>query len=275
VEIDISTFIASRLGTAIHNSIEKAWKTNYRRALHLLGYSQKMIDRVLINPTAEELAAADHPIPVYIEQRAEKELDGYIVHGGYDFIGDGYLEDFKSTGVYSYIHKSNRENHRLQGSIYRWLDPEKITSDHMLVQYAFTDWSKLQAMIQKDKGYPQSRLVTDKIPLLSMEDTERYIRQKIAEIEHFKTLPEAEMPFCTKEELWQSDTVYKYFSKPDAKRSSGNFDNYYEAHLKMTEAGKGFVKEFPGEVRRCGYCPAYDLCTQKDIYLTEGILVLP
>ena len=274
-ELDITDLLASRLGTAIHDGIEKAWNTNAHNALKILGYPEKMINRVLINPTSEELEATKNPIPVYMEQRAFKRINGHIIGGKYDFVGDGHLEDFKSTGVYSYIKGSSDEKHRIQGSIYRWLNPEIVTSDIMLVQYLFTDWSKLHAKIRKDSGYPQSRAVTKKLQLLSLEETEQFIFNKLSEIETFRNKDENDLPGCTSEDLWQSDPVYKYFGKVGAKRSSGNFDNYAEAHAKMTKAGKGFIEEVPGSVRRCGYCKAYDLCTQKDIYLTNGTLVLP
>lgn len=241
-EMDIEDLVASRLGTAIHDGIEKAWLTNYKQALKALGYPQSVIDRVLVNPSPEELVAIKKPIPVYMEQRAFKEINGYVIGGKYDFVGDGHLEDFKSTGVYGYIKGNKDEEHILQGSIYRWLNPELVTSDIMLIQYLFTDWSKLHAMIRKDSGYPQSRAVTKKLQLLSLEETEQFIVNKLDEIKQASNEDEENLPPCSPKDLWQSDPVYKVFSKPDAKRSSGNFDSYHEAHAKMTQMGKGFIK---------------------------------
>ena len=37
-QVDVSEMIALRLGHAIHDSVEHAWKSGYRRALTLLGY---------------------------------------------------------------------------------------------------------------------------------------------------------------------------------------------------------------------------------------------
>jgi len=276
-ELDISMNIPNRMGTAIHSGIEFAWLNNHKQALLDLGYPETVVNRVIVNPTPEELKAVKNPIPVYIEKRTHKEFMGYVIDGEFDFCGEGILEDFKSTGVYSYIHSTNDEKHMLQGSIYRWLNQDIITKNFMRIQYAFTDWSKLQAMIRAKSGYPQSRVVTKKLDLLSIKDTEAFIREKLTELDQYANTPEAELPECPKDELWQSETVWKFYKDPaKTKRSSGNFNTYAEAHAKLVKFGsKGTIKEFPGQVRRCGYCNAYDLCTQKNTYLEKGILALP
>jgi hypothetical protein len=274
---DIIRKVPSRMGTALHASIERTWRNPQKvhQALMALGKSKDTADRVVVNPTPEFLKLHPTSIPVYIEQRAMKEFNGYIVNGEYDFVGDGTLEDFKSTGVYGYIKGNKDVGHIQQGSIYRWLAPDIITSDHMFIRYIFTDWSKLDAMKGAKRGYPQSRIVSKKLTLMSMQETEQFIRLKINEVNGALKTPENELPPCNDEDLWRGDTVYKYFTNPTNKRSSGNFDNYADAHMKMLEKGKGEVKTVLGMIRRCGYCPAFDLCKQKDEYLASGILALP
>ena len=41
-----------------------------------------------------------------------------------------------------------------------------------------------------------------------------------------------------------------------------------QADLTEIEAveGKGIVKEVPGDVKACEYCPAFNACKQKDLY---------
>lgn len=123
-----------------------------------LGYPESVIERVIINPEPEELQS--NSIPVYLEQRVEKKLGPFTISGQFDLVLDGELNDYKSTGVYGFMNGSNDEKYRIQGSIYRWLNPQIITSDCMCIQYIFTDWSGLRASIEKAKGYPQSRVVT-------------------------------------------------------------------------------------------------------------------
>ncbi len=275
-DIDISSFVPSRMGSAIHDAVGRIWLTKELRdkALKLLGHSEDMIKRIKVNPKKSELTP--DTIPVYIEQRYSREVSGYNVSGQSDFIGDGLLEDFKSTGTYTWIKDTSTELHQLQGSIYRYLAPEIITKDFMYIRFVFTDWSKLQAIIGKKKNYPQHRLMSKKIPLLSLEETEKYIKDRIQLIVSNLNVPEKELPQCTPEELWRGDSVFKYYKNPDkTTRSTKNFVTYEEAEARrLKDNCVGIVKEVKGKVKRCNYCSALDICTQKDEYLNNGTLEL-
>ena len=60
-----------------------------------------------------------------------------IVSGKYDLVLDGQLSDYKSTSVWTYIYGSKVEDYIKQGSIYKWLSPDKITSDYININYIF------------------------------------------------------------------------------------------------------------------------------------------
>ena len=119
--VDLVNMVPSRMGTAIHDAIERSWKLNYRMALRLLGYPNHVIEKIRINPKPEELT--DGLIPIYMEQRAHKKVGKFTISGKYDFIGDGRVEDFKSTSTYTAMNNTNDEKYIWQGSIYRWLNP--------------------------------------------------------------------------------------------------------------------------------------------------------
>lgn len=129
--------VQSRIGSAIHDAIERAWTTNHVEALSLLGYPNKVIERIRINPDPKHVT--EDIIPVYLEQRANKQVGKYIISGKFDFVGDGRVEDFKSTSTFTAINNTNDEKYILQGSIYRWLNPQLITKDEMAIQFIFTD----------------------------------------------------------------------------------------------------------------------------------------
>lgn len=266
---DITDMIASRLGTAIHDAIESAWVTNYTDNLKALGYPQKVIDRVVVNPTDEQLT--DGAIPVYLEQRSEREIDGFIISGKFDFIAEGRVEDFKSTSVYTYLNKTNDDKYILQGSIYRWLNPEKITDNEMSINFIFTDWASSRARVEAK--YPDTRVMQYKLPLKSLAETESYIRQRVADIKRYLNAPETSIPECNDEELWRKPTVWKWFSKPTNKRASKNFEDYIEAVTHANMNG-GELRESPGEISACKYCDAFTVCTQKDKYIASGELKL-
>lgn len=270
--VDLIQRVPSRMGTAIHDAIESAWKTNYAVAMTTLGYPAKIIDKIRINPTPEEVN--EDIIPIYLEQRAQKQVGKYLVSGKFDFIGEGRLEDFKSTSTYTAMKGNNDDKYILQGSIYRWLNPTLITQDDMAIQFIFTDWSKMKAL--SDTKYPQQRIQQKLLPLKSYQETDRYVKNKLTLIDLYWNSPEEEIPFCSDEDLWRSEPVYKYYKNPaKTSRSTKNFDSRQEAHLRLAEdGGVGIVIEQPGQVTACKYCSAFSLCSQKDTLISQGDLLI-
>lgn len=274
---DVMSMVQNRMGAALHDSIEKAWVTNADRALQLLGYPNGVRSRVKINPDPDTLKPGD--IPVYLEQRVSKAVRGINVSGQFDFVGDGSVEDFKSTGVFTYMKGTNDEKYILQGSMYRWLNPKIITKDTMTINFIFTDWQKAMARQQPDK-YPQSRILAQRFNLLSVEETERWVDKRVGQLIELIDVSEDLLPACTDEELWRSDPVYKYYKNPakateKGARSTKNFDSLAEAMAKRSEdGGVGVVKTVPGEVKACHYCAAFPICKQKDALIASGDLVV-
>lgn len=270
---DLVALLPSRIGTAVHNAIESAWVNHYAKNLHLLGYPKKIIDRIRINPTAEELKADPKIIPIYLEQRREKEVDGMIVSGKFDFVGEGKLQDFKYTSVYTYMQNVKDDDYIMQGSIYRWIFEDIIIDDSMVIQFIFKDW---QANRIRENGYPQASTHEQRFELWPITKTEAYVRRRIAEIKKFWDAPEEQIPECDDEALWRKPTVYKVYKDATAKRavSGGVFpEDKRAAQRKANEIG-GVIKTFPGEVVACRFCKGFDACKQKDRYLASGELKL-
>lgn len=288
---DVVDFCARALGNSIHDSIEKAWLKGYERNLAKLGYPKSVIDRVLVNPIDEELELMPDAIPVYLEQRGIRTIEHngttYKVGGKFDMVTDGIVNDTKSTSSYSWVHGGRDDDHALQGSLYRWIDAgrvmeghrPRITEDFITINYIFTDWQKMLAA--GNPAYPQKRVESKNIPLLSLEKTDAWVRNKLTQIEKYRRTAEAQLPECTDEELWRSEPKFKYFSDPTkantpGARSTKNFDNMMDARTFQAEkGGKGAIVMVPGEPKRCGYCPAFNGCTQKDrLGLNTGPTVL-
>jgi hypothetical protein len=271
--VNLADMMSSRMGSAIHDGIEKAWTANHRPAMQALGYPEHVIDRVKVNPTAEELT--DDCLPVYLEQRLTRSLGRWKVTGKFDFVGEGRVQDFKTTSVWTYKNQVNNSKYAQQGSIYRWLDPKLIHQDDMDIHYMFTDWKG--GMVKTDPGYPPRRFHKQSFNLMSLGETEAFIRQKIAAIETNWDLPEEDIPQCDDEELWRSEPQFKYYKGGDtsAKRSTKNFDTRQEAVIFMSAAGGvGAIKEVPGQVMACKYCPAFAICSQKDQLIASGDLLM-
>ena len=271
VETDVSDFIARALGHSLHDSIEKAWVKGYKRILALLGYPETVIDRVRINPTPEELVATPNAIPIYLEQRAKKTVTvngkTWTVGGKFDMVAEGIVHDNKSTSAYTWVYGGRDEEHQQQGSLYRWLNPDKITEDFIRINYIFTDWQKSQA--KQNPNYPQKRVESKDIVLLSEAEVQRWVEWKLQLVMKYWDAPERDIPNCTDEELWMSDPKFKYYADPakTSGRSTKNFDSLLEANAFKAEKGnKGIIITVPGEPKRCDYCDAFPICTQKDKY---------
>lgn len=272
--IDIAGLVSSRMGSAIHAAIEKAW-LNPKQALKALGMPAKLADNVIINPSKPMLELNPNAIPVYMEQRAYRQVGDYRVSGKFDFVAEGRVQDFKSTSVYSYLNQTNATKYALQGSLYRWLNPDIIHKDDMVVNYIFTDWSAADA--KQKPEYPQARVLTQRIHLISVEETQAYVEAKLKQIEKYKDAKEEDIPYCTDEDLWRKETVWKYYKHKDKTggRSTKNFDSSADAYARLAEDGyTGIVVEVKGQVVACRYCNAFSVCTQKDNYLLSGDLVL-
>lgn len=262
--MDVEDFIPRALGNSLHAGMESAWLKNYQQSLKKLGYPDDVIARVKINPTSVE----PDDIPVYLEQRAFKQVGKWKVGGKFDMVTEGVVNDTKSTTAYSWLYGGKDGDYALQGSLYRWLNPDKITADFIRINFIFTDWQKVQA--RSNPLYPQKRVESKEIGLIPMVETDLWVKRKLQQIEQFMDAPEATIPDCTDEELWRSDPKFKYFSDPTKTngRSTKNFDTLADANAFMaSKGGKGVVITVPGEPKRCQYCDAFDICSQKNRYL--------
>lgn len=274
--VDVSTLVASRVGTDIHTGVENAWLNSYASSMLALGFPQSVIDLIAVNPTQADLDLAEEDdveiIPVYMELRSSRKVGKYTVSGKFDFVADGILEDVKSTGTYTYIKRSKDLDYKLQGSMYKWLNPSIITEDVMQIQYVFTDWKAGDAM--RDKKYPPAKQMAYPIKLMSDQETNSFVEAKVRAIDEGMDKPESEMPMCTPEELWRDAPVFKYYKNPlKMSRSTKNFDTIQAANIRLIEdKSVGVVVQVPGMVKACKYCNAITVCEQAKSYVADGSL---
>ena len=272
--VPIRDMLKSSIGSAIHDAIERSWGSQkLPEILGYLGFPPGIQKRVKFNPKPEELT--EEIIPIYMEQRLSKKVGKWTVTGKFDFVGDGMVQDFKTTSTFTYVNQTNGTKYTQQGSIYRWLDPEKINKDVLQIHYIFTDWKQSRAG-QGDPNYPPHPSHTQTFPLMTYQETDHYIKTKLALIEKYWDADEEDIPECTDEDLWRSKSVFKYYKNPSSTgRSTKNFDNQHDAYMRLAEDGHvGKVVEMPGQVMACKYCSAFPLCSQKDRLVASGHLVL-
>ena len=269
--VDVADLIRARLGTAVHTAAEVSWLYSRENALRALGMPDHVIDRIKVNP---DEPSEDPSLDVYLEQRANRAIGKWIVSGKFDFVVNGRVQDIKTTKTFNWIAGTNDEKYQMQGSIYRWLNPEIITDDYMDVLMVFTDWSPLQAMTNKD--YPKREILVRTLPLHSLEHTERYVKNRLAELERYWDADQADMPRCTPKELWQNPAKYAYYKNPKAARATKLYDTPQEANAAKAKDGVpgSKVVERKAEPKYCKYCDGRTMCLQAEQYIAEGLLKL-
>lgn len=263
---DISDLAPSSLGNAVHSAVERVWLVPHLRnkALLRMGYSKEDIDNILVNPTDEEIGDNPDAITLFFEQRQKKKVLGYTIGGKYDAILSGVLHDVKTTSAYAWVHGTRDEDFIIQGSIYRWLNPDKVTEDFIRICFYFTDWSKAGT---SNPDYPDARAKYRDYKLMSIADTEKWVKERVQQRIKLADADESELPECTDADVWLSETSYRYFSDPTKVngRATRVFKDHDEAMAHWQSAGKGVVIATVPIANKCQkYCNAFTVCKQKD-----------
>lgn len=265
--VDISTLLKSTMGTALHKAIQDTWEDDLSRAKGLLnlGINQEKIDKIKVNP--------ENPNPndynLFFEKRVDKEFMGWNITGQFDLVANGNLHDFKSTSTYTYVNKTKEKDYIIQGSIYRWLNPELITGNTITIHYIFTDWNKNYTL--SDPSYPKHPFVSIKLPLMSIQETEAYMKRKLMQMDMYIEDESLELPECDNKTLMIED-VWQYFSSPASQRASKNFNTLIEANQYLASKGKGLVKKKSQEPKGCNYCSCRGICKQYAKFVNQGII---
>ena len=264
---DVLDFLASRVGTASHDRLEKAFLNgNHVTNMRKLGYTEDVINHIKINPA--EVNESD--IPIYLEKRTIKQLHKWFIGGKFDVVMEHTVRDLKTTKVFTWI-KNNFEDYQIQGSIYRWLNQDLIKNDTMFIDFIFTDWKAYEA--EAKDTYPQYPALSKALPLMSVEETEAWINNKLHAIESLIDADQSLLPDCTDKELWQDPTKYAYFKNPTGKRATKVFDTADLANIKlMSDGSVGKIEVRPGKPKRCNYCSVKESCHQAQAFSAQGLL---
>lgn len=275
--IDLADLVQAKLGTAVHQAVEDSWLADKSKAMERIGIPEHVREKVVLNPDPKWGWEMDpDKICIYMEQRTNKDItvDGvtWTISGKFDAVVEGTVQDVKTTKTFNWIKGSNDEKYAIQGSIYRWLNPEIITNEHIEILMVFTDWSPIKA--QTDRTYPQKRVLVRKLPLMSHEVTEAWIVNQLRHINRYIDEPEHQLPQCTPDELWMEPPKWAYYKdRNKLARAFRLFSTAQEAYNMNAQHGnKGLVTRRDSEPKYCRYCPAISACTQAEGYIQQGIL---
>jgi hypothetical protein len=111
---------------------------------------------------------------------------------------------------------------------------------------------------------------------MSLQETETWIQQRLADIESNWDAHQDDMPQCTPEELWQDPAKYAYYKNPKAQRATKLYDSPQEANAHKARDGipGSKVVERKAEPKFCKYCDGRSLCLQAEGYIAAGLLKL-
>jgi hypothetical protein len=257
--VDLSSLVAARLGHAINDSIDNAWKSpGLMRRIVAAGFNP--LFEYDINPTV----LTEGKIPVYIQQRYNEEICDRTISGAPDVIINGRLTDYKSTSVFSW-QKKEVGDYMWQLTTYRYLARDLISDDTATIQFILKDWSELRA--SKDPDYPQTPCPTMLVRVGTPEECKARIIARVERLKLLMSLDQSELPTCTDEELWLDPPKFAYYKDAfsDGKgRATRVFDSYAEASTFMgTKAGVGKIITRKGEPKACNYCRAASICEQR------------
>jgi hypothetical protein len=274
-EQDISDLVASRVGTAVHSAAEASWLYARDMGLANLGIPAKVADRIVVNPDK-----MDDPDAIYIhmENRATRREGKYTISGKYDFVYEGMVYDIKTTKTYNWIHGGNDKKYANQASIYRWLNPDLITADDCAIEFLFTDWSPLKQLADP-KQYPPLRVMQRRIKMMSIAETADFVHDRVEELDRCMDLPQANLPKCTPDELWQQPAQWAFYKNPlstarATKVFKGPTGRRDAQHHNAQLGGKGIIVERPSEPKFCLYCDARPICAQAAKFMNDGLLKL-
>ena len=267
--IDVYDNVSSAFGTAIHESIDAVWTDDIKRskALKALGYPNKIIDRIKINPENID----EDTIPIFTEKRSTKELNGWTISGKFDFVGEDTLFDFKTAITWCYTSPIMHKKYLEQLSIYKWLNKNIIKDDNGNIIFIFTDWSALTASF--GKNYPPLKIKEKSFNLMNNKEVEEFISNKLDLIDTQINLDQSEMIPCSEEEL-SITTKYKYYKNPNSlTRATKVSENYWELeNRKIKDGNVGIIKTFKGKAYGCRFCNAKEICDQAKEYKKAGML---
>jgi hypothetical protein len=262
-DIDLSQLVAARLGNAINDAIDAAWKSDrLMEYVRLAGFNP--LFEYEVNPVIPDPQKS----AVYIQKRYEEPFMGRVLSGAPDMIFNRRLFDYKSTAVFLY-QKKKPEDYLWQLTTYRYLARDYIDDNVATIQFILKDWSRARA---KDPNYPQTPCPTMLVPVGTVEECRQRLERRITEIETLMSAEDEEIPYCTDEELWRDPDRFAYYKNPSApptSRATRVFDTLLEAQAyQATQAGIGRIDVRKGEPRACDYCPASTICQQRAKWTT-------
>lgn len=139
------------------------------------------------------------------EKRLFADIEGCKLSGAIDLANEQTLVDYKVTSVWAYVYKYRMDEWAAQGNVNRWLcHTNGIEISNLQNILILRDWSMGEKGRLNGKAslYPNVQIVTVDLPMWSLDETERYIRERIRLHKEAEGAKDDEITPCTDEERW-------------------------------------------------------------------------
>lgn len=146
------------------------------------------------------------------EERLTVNVDGTNISGKFDIIFDGELNDFKTTSAWK-IKFGETDEWKYQLSIYRWLyfkvyaKELPITGNIIAI---LRDWSRTNLNKDLSGKYPKAPVIKIPLQLMTFDETEKFVKEKIINILQSIGKSEEELPKCSDDERWWNEKQQKF-----------------------------------------------------------------
>lgn len=175
------------------------------------------------------------------------------------------LSDHKTTTTYIFGKEMKEEwIKQLMINAY-FLEKEGYPVDKVAINAIYMDWRDAKLKYAKEGEYPPAPCTTFEMPCWSMEDREFLYKSILKEHIEAETVPDDQLPYCSKEYCWESGGCFAVY-RPGAAKAIKLCSTEEEArnYIKYKNlSGDVRIEERPATRRRCkDYCQAAPFCNQ-------------
>ena len=205
----------------------------------------------------------------YVEEHLEHTFDnGYTLSGIIDHVYD-YVDDYKTTSVWTVIYGSNNEHWKkqLQMGAYLHYKEHGIWINKGRIIAILKDWNRKDSKLKND--YPKLPVAVLEFDLGNPEDIEDWILKRFERIMQLEQMADNDLPMCSMEERFNKGNKYAVKKKAN-KTATKVYDTLEEArehliNLENKYPGVYEIEERKGEDTKClNYCSC---CKQCPYYL--------
>jgi hypothetical protein len=196
----------------------------------------------------------------YLKLEIKEPTYDVTLTGSADIYKDKVISDYKFTSMWSIVYKSMFKKWEQQLNCYAYMYKQLgFPVEKIQVIALLKDWSKSRA--ERDVNLPQCQVEVVDLDLWTEEDQIKFIKDRIAFIEKHKDMEDDDIPECSPENRWQTET--KYAIMKEGRKSAVKLhidESEAQKHLDNLDS-KHYIDIRKGEDKKCiDYCSGNKFC---------------